>query len=118
MKKRSPIVSRLLMLAGMLLSSAQAFSQTSSLHVFEEWASAGGTINFYQKNRTITDGSGNVYVTGTTFNVFGNYDILTAKYSSTGALLWQQVYVGAGGGDDGAADVVTDGAGNVYITGS
>lgn len=106
------------MLAGLLLLSVPAISQNPSIQVFEEWSSAGGTINFYQKNRTITDASGNVYVTGTTLNAFGNYDILTAKYSSKGVLKWQQVYSGSGGGDDGAADVILDPSGNVYVTGS
>jgi hypothetical protein len=119
MKQKSPFIrSKLLLLAGVLALSTSAPSQNPSLQVFEEWSSAGGTINFFQKNRTITDASGNVYITGTTFNIFGNYDILTAKYSSTGTLLWQQVYAGSGGGDDGGADVITDASGNVYITGS
>jgi hypothetical protein len=119
MKNKSPIrMIRLFLISISFALANNLSSQNPSLRVFEEWTAPGGYLTFHQKNRTITDGSGNVYVTGTTLNAFGNYDMLTAKYSSTGSLLWQQNYAGVGGGDDGAADVAVDGSGNVYITGS
>ena len=45
----------------------------------------------------------------------GNSDGLLLKYSPAGSLLWSRVLGGAG--DDNATGVVTDAAGNAYVTG-
>lgn len=76
-----------------------------------------------------TDASGNVYVTGSTASNTGiasccsyqtsnagGYDIFLSKFNSAGTLQWSTYYGGTA--DDEGRDVVTDGAGNVYITGS
>ena len=64
-----------------------------------------------------TDNSGNVYVTGTSFGGSTNYDFATVKYGPDGSQLWAARYNGPANGDDGAKDLVTDNAGNVYVTG-
>jgi hypothetical protein len=47
------------------------------------------------------DGSGNVVVTGNSFNGNGNADYYTAKYAAAdGALLWEKRYNGPGNGND------------------
>lgn len=64
------------------------------------------------------DRFGNVYVTGTSVNSpFGN-DFLTAKYDVSGKLLWAAPYNGEGNGDDYAAAISVDAAGNVYVIGT
>lgn len=61
------------------------------------------------------DDSGNVYVTGYSFNGTDN-DIVTIKYdANTGAQLWADVY--DAGNNDEAVDIGVDSSGNVYITG-
>ncbi len=62
------------------------------------------------------DGSGNVYVTGFSWNGT-SFDYATIKYSSAGAPLWTNLFNGAGNGDDGAQSLGVDGSGNVYVTG-
>ena len=44
-------------------------------------------------------------------------DCLTVKYDSDGSQLWTTRYNGTGDAEDCGNDVVTDGAGNVYVTG-
>lgn len=90
----------------------------SELKVFSDWSSTTGSQNFFQKNEVTTDVSGNVYIAGATKNGSNNYDILVAKYNSSGTQLWIQQYNGAGNGDDIATAIRVDNSGNVYITGA
>jgi uncharacterized delta-60 repeat protein len=61
------------------------------------------------------DSAGNVYVTGHSFNGQDN-DYITIKYdSSNGEELWVERY--DNNGDDEAADIAIDTAGNIYVTG-
>jgi beta-propeller repeat-containing protein len=60
-----------------------------------------------------TDGSGNVYVTGSSAGVLYS---MTAKYSAAGDQLWVQSFTTTGEGDAGT-DIAVDHDGNVYVTG-
>jgi len=69
------------------------------------------------------DGTGNVVVTGGTFNFSGalesSFDYYTAKYASAnGTLLWERRYNGPSKLGDYAVAVAVDGSGNVVVTGS
>ena len=61
------------------------------------------------------DSSGNVYITGM-FVVGSQWDIITAKYDTSGTIQWQRRLAGAG--TDIGNGIAVDGSGNVYITGS
>ena len=64
------------------------------------------------------DVNGNVYVTGESFftNQLDNY--VTIKYDGvSGAAQWTMVYDGPANGDDLSSAIVTDAAGDVYVTG-
>jgi len=65
------------------------------------------------------DGSGNVYVTGSSANVnnASNYDYATIKYDQAGNQLWAKRYNGPGNYYDNATAIAVDGSGNVYVTG-
>jgi hypothetical protein len=70
------------------LMAGMAVNGQSELKVFKEWESTDGTQNFFKRNATKTDANGNVYVVGSTKNGLGNYDILLAKYNSSGVKQW------------------------------
>jgi hypothetical protein len=62
------------------------------------------------------DGLGNLYVAGT--RETGQYeDILTMKYSSSGARKWLKTWSGGGPGDDEPAGIVLGTKGGVYVGG-
>jgi hypothetical protein len=64
------------------------------------------------------DNSGNIIVTGRSTGVGSNFDYCTVKYNSTGIQQWVQQYNGPGNYIDISHAVITDSAGNVYVTGS
>lgn len=97
-----------LLIFALTLLSTMLFSQAVPM-AFEDWKTTSGTQNFFIKSISKTDAYGNIYVAGATLNGAGNYDILLAKYNSSGVQLWIQQYAGAGLGTDFAGGlVVTD----------
>ena len=60
------------------------------------------------------DSSGNVYVTGGSYNGI-NFDCLTIKYNSNGDTIWQKIY--DSGSVDAGYGIAVDSSGNVYVTG-
>ncbi|UOQ68923.1 T9SS type A sorting domain-containing protein [Hymenobacter volaticus] len=69
--------------------------------------------------KVAVDAAGAVYVTGSSDNGGnGSYDYATLKYSASGQQLWQAHYNGPANSYDLAADLVVDGTGDVYVTGT
>ncbi len=66
----------------------------------------------------VIDGSGNVYITGSSVGIGTSSDYATIKYNSSGVQQWIQRYNGLGNLDDGANSITIDDSGNVYVTGS
>jgi uncharacterized delta-60 repeat protein len=64
------------------------------------------------------DGSGNVYVTGESYDPGTTDDYATIKYYPNGDTAWVRRYDGPGNSWDDAWDLAVDGWGNVYVTGS
>ncbi|UOQ68763.1 SBBP repeat-containing protein [Hymenobacter volaticus] len=78
------------------------------------WVARNSESTITQVSRMAVDGSGNVYVTGST-----STDYATVKYAAaTGQPVWDTRYNGPGNGADQATDLVVTSAGEVYVTGN
>lgn len=63
------------------------------------------------------DTNGNVYVTGTSYDLDTDYDCVTIKYSTTGIQQWVRRYSYPGNWSDEGNAILIDDSGNVYVTG-
>jgi len=81
-----------------------------------------GTVGGEQPSGVGRDAQNNSYVFGVTDSAFsgftnaGGQDLFVSKLSATGSVLWTKQL--GSSDDDYAADLVTDGSGNSYMTGS
>jgi uncharacterized delta-60 repeat protein len=88
--------------------------------VHEAWVDRyDGPDNYIDEAAAVAvDGSGNVYVTGFSFDTNTDYDYTTIKYNSAGQRQWIARYDGTGSYIDKATAIAVDGSGNVYVTGA
>jgi uncharacterized delta-60 repeat protein len=102
------------------LHKPNAVSFASPEGVQEGWvARYDGPDNYDDEATAIAvDGSGNVYVTGFSFDANSDYDYATIKYNSAGQRQWVARYDGTGSYIDKAAAIAVDGSGHVYVTGA
>ncbi len=91
----------------------------SSLGFLQWTARYNGPGNGNDNGTSIAiDGSGWIYVTGTSYGGSGVLsDYATLKYNTNGVQQWLQRYNGLGNGDDVASSIGLDGLGSVYVTG-
>jgi len=69
-------------------------------------------------NALAIDGSGNIYVTGSSLNSNNNFDCVTIKYDSTGQQTWLARYDGPIHLDDLGYSIAIDNSGDASITGA
>ena len=86
----------------------------------EEWVVRyNGPADGYDSPLAIAvDGSGNVYVTGGSYDSDTFDDYATVKYNSAGQEQWVARYNGPGIGPDAAVAIAVDNSDNVYVTGT
>ncbi len=87
-------------------------------HLTESWVQRyhGPSNSDDAATALVVDNNGNVIVTGTSHNGT-NDDFYTAKYSTSGVLLWEKHYNGPSNYTDSAKAMAVDSAGNVMVTG-
>ena len=77
-----------------------------------------GEAHFHDRATHLSvDNRGGVVVSGSSYGLAGGKDFVTLKYNSAGVLQWENVYGGAGLGDDELQSMTRDGTGAVYVTG-
>ncbi len=82
----------------------------------QKWNRTWGGVALDSGEGIDVDSSGNIYVTGYTESFGGSdSDMVLIKYDVNGIQIWNRTW--GGSDDDGAYDVVTDNADNVYIVG-
>ncbi|MBA4311311.1 MAG: hypothetical protein C0417_01655 [Chlorobiaceae bacterium] len=78
-----------------------------------------GTGNLADRSAGVAiDSAGNVYVTGSSYGVGSQSDIVTIKYNTDGVEQWIARYNGNYNNRDSAIGLVIDSIGNVYIAGT
>ncbi len=65
----------------------------------------------------ISDGSGNVYVTGNSYSTEAGADYLTIKYYSNGGTAWERRYNNQWNTDDYGAAIALDDSGRIFVAG-
>jgi uncharacterized delta-60 repeat protein len=71
-----------------------------------------------EANSIALDSYGNMYVTGYSWGSSTGIDCATVKYNSSGVQLWAARYNGPGNIGDAGNQLLLDGSGNVFVTGS
>ena len=112
-----------------LLGTQDAFIAKLNTTGIIQWATYYGGSNVDAGAGIATDGSGNVYITGSTQStdgiatsgsyqpaMAGDGDAFVAKFNSAGALQWGTYY--GGPFSDGGNSIAADISGNVYIIGT
>ncbi len=65
----------------------------------------------------VVDESDNIFITGYVTESANNTDAFTAKYHSSGTMMWSKTYNGTGNQSDKAWGIVVDTDGSVYVSG-
>ena len=84
----------------------------------QQWLTTyDGTGGNYDSGADITvDGSGNVYITGSSYNANANTDIMAIKYNSGGTEQWASSYDGDTHMNDAGIKILLDDQGGVVIS--
>ncbi len=85
----------------------------------EQWVSRfnGASDSFDISEGIAVDNSGNVYVTGYSYDSLSSEDYLTIKYNSSGTEQWISRFNGTGNSFDITSGIAVDNSGNVFVTG-
>jgi uncharacterized delta-60 repeat protein len=97
-----------------LLTPLLSYSQAS-----QEWIrhyERGLSGNSDKAGQMVLDGNGNVYITGKSYSSQNSYDLITLKYSPSGALLWSKIY-DTGLEEEGVSITIGNDPVNIYVTG-
>jgi hypothetical protein len=79
------------------------------------WIKQFGSANDDDSYGIITDNNDNTYVTGSTKNSLGTYDVFIAKYNTSGTQVWIKQF--GTSSDEEAYKITADSSGNIYVTG-
>ena len=81
------------------------------------YTSGGASAAFGMVNGAVKDNSGNIYLTGMTYNVSSGFDVLTVKLASDLSLTWSKTWKSGGAKRECGNGIALDASGNVYVCG-
>lgn len=102
-----------------LISSEDYATVKYNSNGVQQWVAKynGASGKFDIATSITTDNSGNVFVTGYSFNDNSSEDYATIKYNSNGDQQWVSLYNGTGNDFDIATSIKSDINGNIYVAG-
>lgn len=104
-------------LAGLFGGGGLELVKYSSTGLIQWQRKLGGISNNDVAYGVAIDSSNNVYIVGTHF-ITSTYDIVLAKYNSSGTIQWQRRLTGGGGGQgDAGYAIAVDSSSNIYVCG-
>jgi uncharacterized delta-60 repeat protein len=85
----------------------------------EQWVARTG-VSYHREEvcGIVTDGAGNIYITGTDERNLDSIHYLTVKYNPAGVQQWSHKFMGEDGNPDNAAAIEIDQNGYIYVTGT
>ena len=99
-----------------LTDAARTLTSTTTIIPVAYWIATLGGSGEDQGYDIAVDSGGNVYITGLTDSQgAGSYDMMVAKYDTSGTIQWQRRLGGAG--SDVGRGIAVDSSGNVYVGG-
>lgn len=108
------------LLPAILIAAAAVFPSVANSQIPLAWGTRyNAPPDQSDEGRSIAvDNAGYVYVTGTSMNTAGNFDITTVKYSPSGSQVWVKIFDRGLGDNDRGSQLILDGNANVYVVGS
>ncbi|NQY10781.1 MAG: hypothetical protein HRT71_14885 [Flavobacteriales bacterium] len=96
------------------------YNSTGGLEWIKRLDAGARGLGLAESKSMITDyESGDVYITGNTYNTTSSYaDVIVIKYDSQGTEKWISTFNGTFNGDDTGTDIAIDEQGNVYVVGN
>lgn len=100
----------------MLLIHSQGNAQ--QVYSNEEWTNYSGSPDSINWTASKVTGSGDLVVVSNSKNIGGNTDVLITKFTSLGAIIWQQTFDGPTNGDDYGIKLVLGPSSEIYVIAS
>jgi Subtilase family/Secretion system C-terminal sorting domain/Beta-propeller repeat len=101
----------------MFFALQNSYSQ-SETYVNRVWDKYGNYPDSIQWSASTIDISGRLIVVGNKSDSAQGANLTVTTYDDNGELAWEKVYNGSQNGTDYGVDVISDNAGNIYVTGA
>ena len=105
-------------LTGFLLLLVYSQGNAQQVYSNEEWTNYSGSPDSINCTASKVTGSGDLVVVSNSKNLAGNTDVLITKFTSLGAIIWQQTFDGPTNGDDYGIKLVLGPSSEIYVIAS
>jgi len=98
-------------------SKYKDFNLFSSSSIQFDWELIWGSSNHDDFSQMAVDSENNIYLAGNTYSTANSYDVLIAKFNSSGHLQWSDIWGGTGSDGYYGVNIAIDEYDNIYIYG-